>query len=107
MRILLNPDGYVDLEAPIYMEEDYQKKFIDFFQKMFPGEVQIEKVEETERVFGDRQPSKDHRWTPEDFSLLLSDLDNSEIAKKLKISDMTMGPAGMRLLALYVQRKDL
>jgi len=44
MRILTNSEGYVDLQAPIYMGEGYRKKFIEFLKNMFPGEIEVENV---------------------------------------------------------------
>ncbi|MFH1584489.1 MAG: hypothetical protein ABIA56_05195 [Actinomycetota bacterium] len=90
MRLFINPEGYVDFEAPLYVEEEYQKKIIDFFKEMFPGKVEVEHVEEPERVYTTRAESTNHHWVPEDYSLLLGGLDNEEIAKKLKLSSMAI-----------------
>ena len=90
MRIKVNADDYVDLEAPIYMEEDYQKKFVAFFEKMFPGEIKVIKVDEPERSYEEKGETKSHRWTPEDNILLLGSMDNNEIAEKLKVSEMAV-----------------
>ena len=88
--VKIQTDGNrVDFEAPIYMEDDYFKKFCDFLEKLTSEKIEVVPVKEKERWVGEgeRHPKV---WKPEELMLLLSPLSHAELEKKLKRSDMSI-----------------
>lgn len=82
MKIYVRGD-FVDLEAPIYMEEDQLIKFTDFLRHLLKDEIEIQEVKEKER-FANRSERQQRKWTFEElFDLLNPNLSTSELSKKL------------------------
>ena len=89
MKILVNRQGYVDLEAPIWMTEKNKKKFIDFFKDLFDKEMVVEEVEEKAKEMGEREVTI-KKWVVEDYSLLLGPKTNSELANEMERTEMSV-----------------
>jgi ribosome biogenesis GTPase A len=49
MKILFNKEGLVDLENPVYMDEDQREQFIDFLGRLLGEKIEIRNVKEKER----------------------------------------------------------
>ena len=89
MRVLTNGNR-VDFEAPIQMQEDQLEKFVKFLGYLLNEEIEIREVKEKER-FGNRSEKKQKKWTFDELLMLLNpNLDNSELAKKLDRSVMSI-----------------
>lgn len=82
MIIEINKEGYVDLQAPIYMTSEQKLKFIKGMMDLF-GAVKFPEVKELDKEMGviERHPQK---WTPEELVYLLSDKSHEEIGVILK-----------------------
>ena len=89
MKILYYESGDVDLDGPIHMTEAQRKRFIEFFRKLLPGEVEVVEKAEVEREFGDRE-AKPKRWKPAELDLLLGGVPNAVVAQKLSRSEMSV-----------------
>jgi len=87
MKILTYDSGYVDLEAPIQMTEEQREKFIEFFKKTFPGNVETYEKKEKTKNLGERDVDQ-KKWTVDNLELLLSPSSNSDLAAKMDRTEM-------------------
>jgi len=87
MKILTYESGYVDLEAPIQMTEEQREKFIEFFKKTFPGNVETYEKKEKTKNLGERDVDQ-KKWTVDNLELLLSPSSNSDLAAKMDRTEM-------------------
>lgn len=80
---------YLDFEAPVYMDEDYFKRFCDFLHELTGEKIEVIYVKEKERWVGE---SEKHPvdWKPEELLLLLSPMSNEELEVRLKRSGMSV-----------------
>ena len=81
--------NYLDFEAPIYMDDEYFKKFCDFLEKLTGGKIEIIPTLEKERGVGETEKHP-VVWKPEELLLLLAPISNEELEVKLKRSDMSI-----------------
>ena len=87
MRIMTTSNGYVDLEAPIQMTENQRRRFIEFFQQMFPEDVNVQDKEEKKgHAPGGGKGAK--RWQIDEYAELLGPKTNEELANELDRSVM-------------------
>lgn len=89
MKILVNIDGHVDLEAPIQMTDEQREKFIEFFKKMFSG-VETGKVREKTKSMGERDIAP-KKWTIDELHLLVGPDNNQILAEKMGRTTMSVG----------------
>ena len=82
--------NYVDLSAPIFVEEDQLDKIVNFLKDLTGEEIEIQETLEKDRFanVGERHPRK---WTGEELILLLdTQISESELVAKLKRSEMSV-----------------
>lgn len=86
---ILTKGNRLDLEAPIYMDDQYFEDFCKFLSDLIGKQVEVVQTKEKERYVGEaeRHPVK---WKAEDLFLLLSPLDHDELTKRLKRSNMSV-----------------
>lgn len=89
MKILVYDSGYIDIEAPIYMSDEQREKFIEFFEKMFPNDVEVVEKEEKSKEFGEREINL-KAWTIDEYELLLSPNSNEDLAFKMDRTEMSV-----------------
>jgi len=103
MKILVNKSGAIDLENPIYMEEDQFEKFKSFLKGLLNEEIEIKEVKEKERIMhpdGDRHPK---RWGEDELILLLDPtIKESELIKKLGRSSMSISMQRAQFIPEFV-----
>ena len=90
MKFSVHKDGYVDLETPIHMTEEQREAFIEFFKKMFPGEVSVGDTVEPPVYTGEREGTTPKRWTVEEYVMLLDPERNLRVANKIGRSEMSI-----------------
>ena len=89
MKIYTSASGYIDLEAPIHMTEEKHQRFIEFFDELFPGEIEVVDREETKgNPPGGGEGAK--RWELEEFAALMGPQSNEELAEQLGRSKMSI-----------------
>jgi len=82
---LIYRNGFIDLEAPVYMSKIQREKFISFMQEIFNDVEVVEKKEVSRRgPHGGEQ----RKWTVDDIAILLGEGSIKEKAKKLNRSEM-------------------
>ena len=90
MKIYVHKDGHVDLEAPIQMTEDQKIAFIDFFKRMFPGDVKVQDREEKSKNVGKREGGRRDKWTLDEYVILLSPERISRLSERIDRSEMSI-----------------
>ena len=84
---LIYRNGFIDLEAPVYMSKIQREKFISFMQEIFNDVEVVEKKEVSRRgPHGGGQ----RKWTVDDIAILLGEGSIKEKAKKLNRSEMSI-----------------
>ena len=87
MVVIIENNGYIDLEMPVYMSDEQRRKFI-YLIKMVFGEVEVIEVEEPP---GHKIEGKTTgKWTVEELKLLFSSMSEDEIAEKINRSIMSV-----------------
>jgi|YelNatPaOPRAMG01_1025707.scaffolds.fasta_scaffold15494_10 DNA-directed RNA polymerase specialized sigma subunit len=85
MKILINKNGYVDFEAPIYMTDKQREYFINGMKKIFK-DIQIKHIIEQIKEMPERETVAIVDWkNPKNLLLLTKGLTEEEIADKLGI----------------------
>ena len=92
MKIIVNNDDKVDLNAPIHMTEDQKERFVDFFRENFYDDVETIEVHEP-IVDVDKSDVEIKKWTPSHIHTLLNTDDNHEAAQKLDRKDWSVAMA--------------
>ena len=87
--IIHRKNNFVDLKAPIFMSIDQRKKFIEFMERLFPGQVSAVEVQEKGKVIT-REGGKTKKWSVDDYLELFSSDDFDTVVKKIKRSDMSV-----------------
>jgi hypothetical protein len=82
----------VDFEAPIYMDDEYFKKFCDFLGQLTKEDIEIIQVKEKERY---NNPTKEEKhakkWKAEELLLLLDTANSSEkLVQELKRTETSI-----------------
>lgn len=73
----------LDLEAPIWLDEEYFQKFISFLRENFPEEVKVSYVDEKERIMNAEEGKSPREFGNEELSYLLDpDMGVNQISKK-------------------------
>ena len=87
MVVIVENNGYLDLEMPVYMSEEQLEKFLRIIRMAF-GDVAISSVEEPSghKISG----GSAEKWTVEELKLLFSDMSVEKIAKKINRSPMSV-----------------
>jgi hypothetical protein len=80
MRVEVDPEGYVDFEAPIFIREHQLEKFIKGLEEIF-GNVKVHEIDEL--PIDKAPPGTLKKWTPEELVYLVSDKSHEEIASIL------------------------
>lgn len=88
MIIQYSSDGRVDLKSPIYVEEEYFNRIVEFLKRL-KGDVKIQEVTEVGRF---DNPNKDEkhpkRWEASELLLLLDpSIPVKELMKKFERSE--------------------
>jgi hypothetical protein len=92
MKLLFNKYGKIDLENPVYMEEDQFEKFISFLRNLLRENIEIKNVNEKERFINPDTKRHPKKWDPAELILLLdSKVKDNELIKKLGRSQMSIG----------------
>jgi rhodanese-related sulfurtransferase len=86
MKLIIR-NGFIDLEAPVYMSESQREKFIDFMKNTF-DDVDIREVQEKSRP--GPQGGEQRKWTVDDISVLLDDSSIEKKAETLDRSEMSV-----------------
>jgi hypothetical protein len=90
MKILIS-GNYLDFEAPIRMEEDQFKKFIEFLKYLIREEIEVENVKEKERFKYHVEGGEIKNWKSEEFVFLLNpNIGDDELAEKLDRSTLSV-----------------
>ncbi|MBS3100122.1 hypothetical protein J4463_02805 [Candidatus Pacearchaeota archaeon] len=89
VKIQINED-LLDFEAPVYMNDEYFKRFCKKIEEITKEEIEIIPVIEKERWAGIIDKQKPRKWKPEELLLLLSPLEHTELKKKLRRSEMSL-----------------
>lgn len=89
MKIWVYKSGLVDLEAPIQMKEDQREKFVEFFKKMFPNDIEVHYREEKTKKFGTKEVEQ-KKWIIDEYALLLTPNDNSNLAARMGRTEMSV-----------------
>ena len=82
----------LDFEAPIYMGEEYFKKFCDFLEKLTGEKVEVVPIKEKER-YGNPNKEKKHpkRWKAGELSSLLDmTIPLNKLVKNLNRTEMSI-----------------
>jgi hypothetical protein len=75
--------NYVDFEAPIYMDEEIQKEFIDGMKEIFGDRIKIERIIENKKTMN-RKSIKSKKFDINSLLILTNpELDNQEAGIKL------------------------
>lgn len=91
MKILHSEDGRVDLENPVYMEEDQLNDFVTFLKGLLGEQISIQEVNEKERFIKREGGSGNKSWNEDELILLLNTkVAGPELIKKLKRSAMAI-----------------
>lgn len=84
MRILFDEAGFVDFEAPIYLQDDQCKKLIAGLRKIFGNRLATKEVVE-QIVNRTRLGSKNEKWSLNELELAANPaLTNEEVALRIK-----------------------
>jgi hypothetical protein len=107
---ILVKGNLVDLEAPIYMEEEKQNQFLKGMQEIFEENVVKEDIVENKKIIPKRT-GKSKKFNLKDMIILANGrLEQEQIASKLDKSSfaiqMKRGPFLMQLMA-WAKKKDL
>lgn len=89
MRILVNNEEYVDLEAPINMSDRQIEKFVSFMKSSFSG-IETLEVKEPVKEFAIGTGDKKDWNNVDELSLLLGPDDNDTIASKTGRNEMSV-----------------
>lgn len=107
VKIYTNGD-YVDFEAPIYMDEEYFKRFCDFLEKLTSEKIEVLLVKEKERYDNPNKEEKHpKRWIAEELLLLL-DTTNSmrKLVEKLKRTEMSIKMQRAQFVPAFISWLD-
>ncbi|MBI4181812.1 MAG: hypothetical protein HY520_02490 [Candidatus Aenigmarchaeota archaeon] len=88
MKIFVDSQGFVDLEAPVHVTEAQKDAIIQFFKQNF-NDFETEEVQEKERYVGDKVVTN-KRWTVKDYCLILSPESKNVYALSKKMDRSTM-----------------
>ena len=104
--------NFLDFEAPIYMDDDYFKKFCDFLEKLTGEKVEVVQVKEKERYDNPNKEEKHpKRWKAEELlSLLDTSIPLNELVRNLKRTEMSIKMQRAQFVPAFISwldKKDL
>lgn len=102
MKIIVDKQGCVDFEYPIYVTDTQRSKIIAFMEELFPGNVKTRNIQEVTRP-GFKQSNEPMKWTSKDFLQLLSPDDMDTVAKSLNRSSMSIQMMRGQFLPAYMK----
>lgn len=86
--ILVDADGLVDFESPIWMADEQKNTFIKFLKRMFPDIEIVEGIKEKTKKPPRREGAR--RWTVEELHALLGPENNEELGRRLRRTSMSV-----------------
>lgn len=86
MKLIIR-NGFVDLEAPIFMSEDQLEKFTEFMKNNF-DDVDVREVQEKSGT--GPHGGVQRKWTVDDIAVLLDETSVEKKAEKLNRSQMSV-----------------
>jgi len=102
VKIFVN-GNHIDFEAPVYMDETKQEKFVKGMQEIFGGKIIKKDIIENKKIIGHKESHSKHFSLNDMILLVNSSLDQDQIASKLEKSSfaiqMKRGPILMQLMA--------
>jgi len=103
MKIVYNSGGSVDLENPIFMEDDQLQEFIEFLEQLLKEKIEIQNVQEKERFINPGDDRHPKRWVAQELILLLNpNKDENELIKKLDRSAMSIAMQRAQFVPAFV-----
>jgi len=108
VKIFVN-GNHIDFEAPVYMNETKQEKFIFGLKKIFGERINREDIIENKKVIGDKEVKSKHFIVKDLLLLANPSLNQEQVASKLNKTSfaiqMKRGPLLMELMTWAKKKK--
>jgi|TARA_Y100000310_G_C20568544_1_gene756819 hypothetical protein len=89
MKLFYNNKGFVDFEAPIFLDDEVFKKFCEGLSHIIDEEINIKEITEKHKVMKDVKREM-RKWSEDELFELLSPASNGELMIKLNRSAMSI-----------------